>query len=324
MKLSICIVNYKSRDELSSCLTSLANNAPNFAYEIIVVDNASSDGSSEAVARDFPKVWLIQNQNNVGFGRACNQAIRQARGEFILLLNPDTVVTANALDRLVLVAQNTTKLGTLSAKLVYPDGTAQPSSYKYFPGIWSELRKFVGLEKIDEAAARSQIRYRVASSWGACLLFRRRIAGRLTQLDPHIFMYSEDIDLCWRFARRGLGNYTTNAATIIHAHNKSGEKKFGEQASLKRLQAFKDTLCYVMRKHQRGPFKVARYKIFTQLVAFNARWRTLIIPLRMRLQGKKLAPEEKTQRLSVHRATAKVFGSAKSGSAGLWIEYSAK
>jgi len=318
MNLSICIVNYKSRDELAGCLDSLRKNPPSASFEIIVVDNNSQDGTNEMITRDYPDIWLIQNQKNQGFGRACNKAIKQAKGDYILLLNPDTQVGERSIDNLLLVSKSVPGIGTLGANLFYPDGTYQPSNYKYFPGIFNELGKIFFLEKISERKARTSPLTRVAWSCGAAILFKRKLGGELVLLDPNIFLYSEDIELCWRLRKMGYHNYVTNTAVITHAHNKSGEKVFGSKASHRRLQAFKNTLHYVYRRHARGLLKEQRFKIFSILVALNSYWRSFLIPTLAALQGKKLDGQQKKKRLAIHKATALVFSAKSRDKYGLW------
>lgn len=301
--LSIVIVTYESKNEIRACLDSVKQFAPKDPYEVFVVDNASRDGTADFVRNKYPWVKLIRNTGNEGFGRANNRAIQQATGEFILALNPDTQVTAGALDHLILIARNAPKLGTLGARLVYPDGKEQPSSYM-FPGIWSELRKIFFTEKIDEAAARAQTITRVQWSVGAALLFPREIKQEVTLFDPNIFLYSEDMELCWRLLRQGRKNYVTNTATIVHAWNKSAEQYYGERVSERRLRAYRDTTRYVLAKHQRGPLKVLRFTTYRKLVAINSRIHIMLLRVRARhYEAKDLA-----NRIAEHHAKIRVFG----------------
>lgn len=303
MKLSICIVNFKARDYLVACLESLRKFAPDCSHEIIVVDNNSQDGSVEIIKEKYPEVLLIINQQNEGFARANNRAILRASGEYILLLNPDTRVTANALHNLLTVAEATKNLGTLGGSLIYPDGRTQPSSYRY-PGIWSELRKLLFLEKISEQKAITNARYPVDWSCGAFLLFPRKINGLVTQMDPAIFLYSEDLELCWRLRLKGRKNYMTGVATIIHEHNKSGEQRFGAKSSESRLIEFRKTIDYVTQLRWRGPAKKIRFWLFRKLVALNDYWRIFLLSTIFR---SKYAEHERLCRIAEHRATAKVF-----------------
>jgi N-acetylglucosaminyl-diphospho-decaprenol L-rhamnosyltransferase len=303
MKLSIVIVTYESRHEIGTCLDSIAQHKPDLPFEVFVVDNASTDGTADFVERNYSWVTLLRNQTNQGFSRGNNRAIAQAQGKFVLLLNPDTRVTQGALDSLVTLAEATPRLGTLGARLVYPSGAPQPSSYP-LPGIWAELRKFLFLEKISERRARRARLTSVGSSWGAALLFPRLVKGIPVLMDGSIFLYSEDIELCWRLKRMGLRNFVTASATIEHHHNKSGEKKFGSRASSERLTLMRDTLKVVTAKYWRGPFKTYRFSLFCWLVAANARLRAQLLST---VYKGRYSATDLPQHLAEHRATANVF-----------------
>ena len=131
MLLSIVIVSYNTKSFLSSCLETLERHRASIKQEVIVIDNASGDGSSEMVSRRFPGYRLVQLQTNVGYGSAVNIAVRQARGQFLLLLNPDVDVSAGSLDRLVQFACSHTDAGVVSPRLVYSNGQPQPSARRF-------------------------------------------------------------------------------------------------------------------------------------------------------------------------------------------------
>ncbi|MFH0830783.1 MAG: glycosyltransferase [Parcubacteria group bacterium] len=306
--LSISIVTYKSREHVLRCLTSIKQHQPRNPYEIFVTDNASKDGTVEAIRQHFPEVSLIVNQSNEGFARANNRAIARARGTYVLLLNPDTEVTAGALDTLVKLAQGQAQLGALAPKLVYPGGRYQPNFYR-FPSLRAQLAKLLFLEKRTEARAQREALLPVDCVWGAALLFPRIIAGQVIYLDKTIFLYSEDLELCWRLARLGRARFVTSQATIIHAHNKSGEQLYGgSRANTNRLTAFKNTLRYVTRCYWRGPFKSVRFWIYCQLEATNALGRRLLLQT---FFAKKYQADERVRRIAEHSAIAHVFAGAK-------------
>jgi N-acetylglucosaminyl-diphospho-decaprenol L-rhamnosyltransferase len=303
MKLSIIIVNYETREDLTKCLQSIKRYAPSAPYEVFVVDNASTDGSADMVARDFPDVRLIRSESNEGFSRGNNRAIQKAQGQYVFLLNPDAQVTEGALDTLIAYADKLPQLGTLAPILFYPDGTYQPSSYR-FPGVVTELRKLLFLEKISERNARTKKIMRTDWSCGAALLFKRVHDNHVTMLDPSIFMYSEDLELCWRLSRRGLNNFITSQARVIHAHNKSGQVAYGPRSSVKRLTAMYTTLRYVMSKYRPGALFALRFRAFGWLVSLNALIRSVL--LRLGARGG-LSQDERRGRIQEHISTASVF-----------------
>ncbi|MFO0704586.1 MAG: glycosyltransferase [Candidatus Andersenbacteria bacterium] len=319
--LSIIIVTYKSRAYIERCLAALTRHAPRASHEVFVVDNASGDGTAQHVAgwaRTHGHITLLQNTQNEGFARANNRAIQQARGRYILLLNPDTEVTAGALDALVAEADrlNTPhpadsrggarRFGALAPRLQYPDGSFQPNFYR-FPSIWAQIAKLFFAEKLLERRVRAGGLVPVDCAWGAALLFERtpRAGAGPTVLDKNIFLYSEDLELCWRLARQNQQTYVLGSAVVVHAHNKSGEQLYGgARASRARLQEFKKTLRYVTRRYWRGPLKTARFWIYCQLEALNASWRALFLRT---LARRRFAPPERAARLAEHATTARVF-----------------
>lgn len=297
LKLSIIIVTYQSRSDIGECLKSLEQFAPAAPFEVFVVDNASSDGTADYVAANFRSVTLIRNSDNEGFGRANNRAIERARGHYIFTLNPDARVTTGALDALIKLADEQPKLGTLTPKLIFPDGSRQPNSY-WFPALGPAVAQLLFLEKIlEHQAARARL---TSTEWstGAALLFPRTIDDALTLFDPEIFLYSEDMDLCWTLQQRGRLNFATATATVIHALNRSGAQAFGEQA---RFAEWKKTLRYVATKHWHGSLKNARFWLYCELRALIALERALCLPLRK-------LPADQRQQLSLeHRAAARAF-----------------
>jgi len=145
--LSIIIVNWNTKDLLRNCLFSIYKERKSISLEIFVVDNASSDGSSEMVKREFPLVKLIRNKKNVGFARANNQAIKESKGKYILLLNTDTVILNGALDKMVKFMDTHSDVGVCGPKLLNEDGSLQ-AYYYAFPTLWNQLFLFLGFHRI--------------------------------------------------------------------------------------------------------------------------------------------------------------------------------
>jgi GT2 family glycosyltransferase len=148
MQLSIIIVNYNVKEFLLNLLDSLYKAVVNYESEIIVVDNASDDGSVEAVRSRFPKVNLIANENNVGFGAANNQALEIAKGKYIVLINPDTIVKEDTFTKLIDFLEKNPQAGMVGCKVLNPDGTLQLACRRSFPGPWTSLTKITGLSKL--------------------------------------------------------------------------------------------------------------------------------------------------------------------------------
>lgn len=217
--ISIIIVNWNTRDLLLGCLRSLSNDS--VQPEVIVVDNASSDGSAAAVKANFPDVLLIENAQNVGFAPANNQALRVAGGRYVILLNSDTVVCPGALEALVAFMDEHPRAGACGPRLLNADGSLQPSAHPMLtPG--REFWRLMFLERIRPRVTYPMQRWdattprRVEVIKGACLLLRRAALDQVGLLDESYFMYTEEVDLCHRIAQAGWELWWEPRAEVIH------------------------------------------------------------------------------------------------------------
>jgi len=231
--LSIVIVNQNSGEFLSQLLPSLYETPCEVAFEVWVVDNNSTDGSLEMVARRFPQVQLIVNQVNRGFAAANNQALKKSRGRYILLLNPDTVLKPRALDIMVYFLDNHGEVGAVGPKLLNPDGTVQLSS-KFFPTPKVAILKTLGVDRIFPEQptlkkhflgpeAHEEVR-EVESLQASCLMARREMVDEVGPLDERFFMYCEDIDWCRRMREKGWKLYFLPEAQALHYRGGSTNK----------------------------------------------------------------------------------------------------
>jgi GT2 family glycosyltransferase len=224
--LSIIIVSYNARADLARCLASLRANPPACPHDVFVVDNASSDGSAdEATAAG---VTLIALPRNVGFSAANNVGIRASHGEFLLLLNSDTLVPPGALDTLVRIAHERPDIGVIGPRLVDGQGHAELSFGEMLSPLveWRRQRFQQRLDRGD-AAARAHVeavtRIEQSPEWvtGACLLVRRGDALAVGLLDERFFMYTEDVDFCASIRARGQRILFTPAAQVTHLRGRS-------------------------------------------------------------------------------------------------------
>lgn len=233
--LSIVIVNWNVREELRNCLASIYGGLrEELSFEVFVVDNASRDGSVEMVRGESPQVKLIVNQANLGFTKANNQGISQSRGRYILLLNPDTEVMGNALATMVGYMDRHPEVGLVGPQLLASDGSVQ-SSRRHFPSLTTAflestilqrwfannrvIRRYYALDRPDEELQ--------AVDWvvGACLMVRRETIEDVGFLDEDFFMYSEELDWCYRIKRAGWQVVYFPEAKIIHHEGKSSEQE---------------------------------------------------------------------------------------------------
>lgn len=208
MDLSIIILNWNTRDLLRQCLTSILSDSCNtIQYEIIVVDNASSDGSRDMLKAEFPTIHLIVSKSNVGFGAGNNSALPEAKGRYILFLNTDTVVHPGALSSLIAYADSRHDLGVVGAKLINADGSLQYSC-RHFPNLATGFFRNTPLGRLFPSN-KFNADY-LMSSWdhaeprdvdwvsGAALLLRASLIPKVAGFDEDYYMYCEDVDLCWR------------------------------------------------------------------------------------------------------------------------------
>ncbi|MBC6937755.1 MAG: glycosyltransferase family 2 protein [Chloroflexi bacterium] len=264
LDLSIIIVNWNTRDLLAKCLRDVETTIKNISYETWVVDNASGDGSPEMVRRDFPNVRLIANTENVGFARANNQAMQAAEGRYILLLNSDAFVKERTIDHMVAFLDERPEAGLAGCKLLYEDGRLQPSCYR-LPTLWSELVIAFGLDKLFPKSplfggyAMTDWDYgdvrEVDVIMGAFMLARAEAVRQVGLMDESFFMYSEEVDWCYRFKQAGWKVYFTPEVETVHLWG--GSSRAVKVETLLRLYRSR---VHFFRKHYGRP-AAALYKI---------------------------------------------------------------
>jgi GT2 family glycosyltransferase len=225
-QVSVLIVSYNCRATLTSCLTSLAADETAPPLEVIVVDNASEDGTVAAIEERFPWVHIIANHANVGFARAMNEGLESARGEVVLALNPDTVVPAGAISKSVAELERHPDVGMLGVKLVRPDGTFDHACKRGFPTVSSALFYFLGLSRLRPHSARfaqytagqldEDESGTVDAINGAFMLVKREAVAQVGPMDERYWLYAEDIDWCRRFWDSGWKVLYWPGVHVIH------------------------------------------------------------------------------------------------------------
>jgi GT2 family glycosyltransferase len=224
MKLSVVIVSYNVRSYLEECLKSVQEALEGIEGEVFVVDNHSDDDSVEVVRREYPWVNLIVNLENLGFAKANNQAIRRAQGEYVLLLNPDTVVTQDTFRGVLAFMDEHPKAGSAGVMMCYEDGSRAPESRRAVPTPWVAARKMLGFTKryyLSDLPWDQPCKIEVVS--GAFCLLRHQALKTVGLLDEDFFMYGEDIDLSYRLLKGGWENWYL-PYSIIHYKGKSTQK----------------------------------------------------------------------------------------------------
>jgi GT2 family glycosyltransferase len=265
--VSAVVVSYNTRDELLRCLQSLR--AVTVPLEVLVVDNASGDGSAAAVRTAFPEARVLENPENVGFGTACNRGLREARGEFALLLNSDAEVRPGTVEALLDVLRARPDVAIAAPRTIGSDGRPQVSFGSDLGpwSEWSQSRLVRGVregrpEALRQAASRSAEEAEVDWVSGACLLARRAVLADVGYFDEAFFLYEEDADLCRRVRQAGHKVLHTPRAEVLH-HLGRSMARAPERA---RLEYDRSHLLYY-RKH-------------------NPAWQTLLLRLYLAVRGR--------------------------------------
>lgn len=225
MDLSIIIVNWNSREYLRKCLTSLFQQTAGVACEVIVIDSASFDGCDAMLRDSFPGVRFLQSDSNLGFAKANNLACKASTGEHLLFLNPDTEVMGPAISLMLEAIRVLPDAGVVGCKLLNSDGTIQTSCIKAFPSL---MNQWLDAELLHRAFPKSAL-WGMAPLFaghtaprevdvisGACVLMRRSVFEEIGRFSEDYFMYSEDVDLCFKSRQAGHRNYYVPAATVRH------------------------------------------------------------------------------------------------------------
>ncbi|MBM72295.1 MAG: hypothetical protein CL847_05890 [Crocinitomicaceae bacterium] len=237
MKLSVIIVSYNVEGFLTQCLVSVERAISKVVadqIEVFVVDNDSVDGTCEIVKRKFPWVKLIENKENTGFSVANNQAIALAKGEYILLLNPDTVVSENTFKACIEYSDKNAKLGGLGVPMYDGGGAYLPESKRGIPTPWASMCRISGIYRLAPKSTNLNSYYaghldkdqtsQIDILSGAFMWMRAEALEQVGVLDEDFFMYGEDIDLSWRIIKGGWENHYFTDTQIIHYKGESTKK----------------------------------------------------------------------------------------------------
>jgi len=270
MDLSIVIVNWNTRALLAECLDSVRANCVGIEAEVVVVDNASEDGSAALVAERYPEVRLIANRDNVGFAAANNQAFEIARGRQILLLNNDTLVHGDVLASSVRYLDAHPEVGAMGCRVENTDGSTQHTCSR-FPTFFNLLLQTAGLDRVDGGPAFLR-RYRMLD-WdrdderdvevisGCSLLIRREILDTVGGLDEAFFCYGEETDWCRRIAEAGWGLRFAPVGVITH-HGSGSTRRLNHRRDLMLTEG-------TVRLHRNASGTAAALAIFALLAVFN-------------------------------------------------------
>lgn len=276
MKLSVIIINYNTYELTKQTVESVLKENPPFSREIILVDNASEDGSMERLKSDFKEqisvgtIKVIENKGNLGFSKANNVGIKASEGEYVLLLNSDTKVLDDCFEKCVTYIEKDPSIGALGCKVLLPDGNLDHACKRGFPTPEASLYYFLGWDKknpekygqYDALHLGEDEIGEVDSLTGAFMLMPRKVLDEVGLLDEDYFMYGEDIDLCYRIKSKGYTVMYYPKAKIIHYKGGSGKRQRGRV-----IYSFHKTMWIFYRKHY---FK--QYNIFVSVLVYLGIW----------------------------------------------------
>lgn len=274
--LSIIIVNWNSKQYLRKCLSSIQSTNWSAKYEIVVIDGGSFDGCGEMLKQYYPEVRFIQSDLNLGFAKANNEAFRVSGGRNLLFLNPDTEIEDSAIQTLLHQLEYLPNAGIVGAKLLNPDRSIQTSCIQSFPSVLNQILDAKALRQqfprwnlwgmrplFDQFASAAEVD--VVS--GACLMIKREVFKAVGTFSTDYFMYSEDVDLCFKVHQRGWKTYYVPNAVVVHyggaSSSKSNEKNISDVLMLEsRWRFFRKTRSlWYSRKYCLSMFSVSLFRV---------------------------------------------------------------
>ena len=280
--IAVVIVTYNSRREIDNCLASLFADLGEWPAQVVVVDNASTDGTTGHIAAQWPQVRLLAQAHNLGFAAATNLGLATVAGDPVLLLNPDTVIHRGALDRLLATLADHPEVGVVGPKLLNADGTLQPSC-RDFPGLISDLIGMAELYRLT--LVRRLLSRRLVSlgdhrgagrvDWlsGACLLVRRAALDAVGPFDEGFFMYSEEMEWQYRLARCGWRAWFEPAAVVTHLGGASTAAVPGQRIVWQYQSIFRFA----------NRYRTPRQRLALRLLVWTATWpKIIVVALRSR------------------------------------------
>jgi len=273
--ISIIIVNYNVKDFLYQCINSIYKSPNNLNIEIIVVDNNSKDGSADFIKSKFANLKFIELNENLGFARANNIGIKESKGKYILILNPDTIIQEDTLRKMYDFMESHPEIGCSGCKVLNPDGSFQLACRRGFPTPWASFSKLFGLQKLfpkskffakyNQTFRSTDETYEIDAIMGAFMFCRKIAIDQVNGFDNNFFMYGEDIDLCWRLRECGWKVYYYHQTSIIHYKGESTRR-----SSINEIKHFYKAMEIFAKKHY------SKSKIFLSILKLGIFIRTAL------------------------------------------------
>ncbi|MDO8451964.1 MAG: glycosyltransferase family 2 protein [bacterium] len=284
--LSIIIVSFNTREILMSCISSvMRTKTKRDQWEVMVVDNASTDGSLEMVRKEFPSVRCIKNLTNKGFAVANNQGIAQAEGKYILLLNSDTEVKTTTISGMLAFMDDHPEAGASTPKILLTNGQMDMACHRGFPTPWAAFTYFTGLERFAptsrlfgqyHALFNDMTKpHEIDCPSGAFFLLRREVIDAVGFFDEQFFMYGEDIDYAYRMKERGWKIFFNPHEEIIHRKNQSGRLHENPGIQKQTDTYFYDTMAKFYTKHYQSRYSFLTTRVVLFGIAIRSRISTL-------------------------------------------------
>ena len=258
-QLSIIILSYNTKDLIRKCLTSVYSTIQSVSFEVIVVDNASGDQSVTMIKKEFKKVHVIESKENLGFGNGINLGVKSAKGEFLLFLNSDAELQADVFSQMITYMKSNERIGILGGKLLNYDGSMQ-RSFSNFYGVKDIVILLFGREKVEMSLLGKDVRKEVDWVSGGCMWIRRSVFDAIQGFDPQIFMYIEDMEICFRVRKLGYTIYYYPDFVVKHVGHGSSNREFAITNIYKGIM-------YFYKKHKSSQ-EVILVRIFLQLKAY--------------------------------------------------------
>jgi GT2 family glycosyltransferase len=267
MDLSIIVVNWNTREILDNCLASVYASHTTIDYDVWVVDNNSSDGSVQMIEEKFPHTHVIPNETNAGFARGNNQAIMESSADYVMLLNPDTIMEGNVLQGLFGYLEEHPDVGAAGPRLLNPDGTLQESAYPE-PTLWREFWRLFHLDLVKHYGAYPMAEWSISDPrdvdvlMGACFLVRRKVLDQVGLLDEEFFVYSEEVDFCKRIRDYGWRIGWFPAVKVTHLGGQSTRQVQQEMF----LQLYQGKIQYFRKHNPIGVVWAYKFVLFTAAI----------------------------------------------------------
>lgn len=270
MELSIVIVNYNTKELTLKCLRSVFASQTNYEYEVFVVDNASKGDDVEVFKKEFPQAIVISAKKNFGFAGGNNIALRQAQSKYILLLNSDTEVQPDTLNKSIQYMDAHSQVGAMSCKVLLPDGSLDKACRRKFPNPWNSFLRLFGMRKFSNYnffGDLNQIQ-EVDAVAGAFIMVRKEAIDKVGLLDEEYFMYGEDLDWCWRIKEAGYKIMYVPESSITHF--KYGSSRL---VPFKMIRSAHNAMKIFYRKHYAEQYNW----LFNQFVYFGINLRMFLV-----------------------------------------------